>query len=527
MGTAASVCSRSVSRSLFGTDGGSRKVHAAGGADGGRQRSATERRIQLEAFGQKVKKFEDEVELTASQRTRLRECFRAFDANGDGSLTVAEFCAKLGLTSPTAATMDGVATQGFLARLFRAWDTNATGGAAKVLDFYEFYLGLYNFCALPRGDFILKFTYDLYVDDNDDDLSAHDFQTLLREAMGSMLTPGLEKRLRNRFDANGDGRVTFAEFRRGMKQLVDADDAPATPYHQVVALQERLWRATGLGASFWRGEVEKMKVLLSSRGLWSALDIFRIAVLGEQNVGARGSGASTFLQRVDTFTKRVRTPKALRMRSGSGGRGASSSGGGSGRRLRAAHRSGAARDEDDEDDDEDFTSLASALQTADEIDEALGSPPKLRPASSGGAGGGGGDGAPPSSAQPSFGVRLGEIERARQRLHRGGSGGGAAAAVEPPPELLVAPPPTSALLLSFSSPATTPRSAAPPAATPHPPQQPQRLQRAKTSPFSRQKPPGGGARRGSAPVPDHPQRTASYSAGAHHEISLAANTPPL
>jgi hypothetical protein len=110
-------------------------VHAAGGADGGRQRSATERRIQLEAFGQKVKKFEDEVELTASQRTRLRECFRAFDANGDGSLTVAEFCAKLGLTSPTAATMDGVATQGFLARLFRAWDTNATGGAAKVLDF--------------------------------------------------------------------------------------------------------------------------------------------------------------------------------------------------------------------------------------------------------------------------------------------------------------------------------------------------------------------------------------------------------
>jgi len=45
----------------------------------------------------------------------------------------------------------------FLMRMFRQFDTNTEGRQADVLDSIELFVGYYGFCALPGGEYVLKY----------------------------------------------------------------------------------------------------------------------------------------------------------------------------------------------------------------------------------------------------------------------------------------------------------------------------------------------------------------------------------
>lgn len=55
------------------------------------------------------------------------------------------------------------------------------------LDMFEFFVGYYSICTLPRGDYAIRFIWDLYDPKRTGTVSAATFRKMLRDSMGACL----------------------------------------------------------------------------------------------------------------------------------------------------------------------------------------------------------------------------------------------------------------------------------------------------------------------------------------------------
>ena len=79
----------------------------------------------------------------------------------------------------------GDAVMGLYDQLFVAYN--------DALDSFEFFVGIYSFCALPRGDFLLKFLWDLYDPALRGWMRDEEYRVMLREVMCADLPDDLKQ----------------------------------------------------------------------------------------------------------------------------------------------------------------------------------------------------------------------------------------------------------------------------------------------------------------------------------------------
>ncbi len=244
-------------------------------------------------------------------RKKLRAAFNALDKNKtDGLLDVAEFCSGLDMN-----------TLPFWQRVFDAADTDEhlTGklGAGK-LDYQEFLLGLYNFAALPGGDYVAKYLFDLYDVRHDGVLSDAEYRQMAQElifgiqeweedALLLRSRPSKKKKKRkdddddddeDDDDDDGDDAPTvvpakpgmlFARFRKGLR--VAREDGLPSAYDAAIALQAALRARGDFPEGWWERQAERLEPKLAAAGLWSAREFYLEDVCGFEVPRVRGEDA--------------------------------------------------------------------------------------------------------------------------------------------------------------------------------------------------------------------------------------------
>jgi hypothetical protein len=124
-----------------------------GGGDETDAERSRRRYANAKASTKNVKEFCEKLGIRTTERSKLRALFDAHDKmHADGLVDIAEFC--------RGSEMDSLP---FMHRVFDAMDTDEhlTAELAEgKLDYHEFLIGVYNFCALPGGDYLAKVCRD-------------------------------------------------------------------------------------------------------------------------------------------------------------------------------------------------------------------------------------------------------------------------------------------------------------------------------------------------------------------------------
>ncbi|KAJ1463342.1 hypothetical protein M885DRAFT_505017 [Pelagophyceae sp. CCMP2097] len=283
-------------------------------------------RSKFYVLKERLEEFYKLLDLSPSVKANLGTIFHAFDANGDGSISLAEFRAKL--DEPRER-------RPLLARLFLAMDEEAAPAAAAgaaaqpdkgrgTLDMFEFFVGYYSLCALPRGDFLIRALWDLYDTKAKGYVERATLRTMLRETMAAplpeylarpddSLPPDLAKRMRELQDAK-----IWTSLRPGdvaMRIDVDGDrhvaivretDAHAITVQDVYSVDNPLGWSTGVENTFTYDGVrhnvtERVKPHRASDELFDGqLEKF-LLVCADKN----GDGACTLKEFRQFMRKRV------------------------------------------------------------------------------------------------------------------------------------------------------------------------------------------------------------------------------
>ena len=278
-----------------------------GGGDETDAERSRRRYANAKASTKNVKEFCEKLGIRTTERSKLRALFDAHDKmHADGLVDIAEFC--------RGSEMDSLP---FMHRVFDAMDTDEhlTAELAEgKLDYHEFLIGVYNFCALPGGDYLAKvcrdewhtmtravskevlaeplsgtvefgrrllrqagcprFTpqrdrlpnrrcsslpradtsqllFDMYDSDISGWLSAAQYR-----AMGEDLMPDrAQDALLARTDLDANGRVTFKEFRNGCRKC--REEGVESPYDRALRYQAALRaRATEVAPGWWDEQVD-------------------------------------------------------------------------------------------------------------------------------------------------------------------------------------------------------------------------------------------------------------------------------
>ena len=132
-----------------------------------------------------IEQFYDLLKCSKHVKREIQAVFKAFDANKDGSLNINEF--RTYLKEPKERMP-------FLNRIFLTMDNDAMDGAERVntygvgeLDMFEFFVGYYSICSLPRGDYAIRFIWDLYDPRRTGEIDSETFRCMIREGMSAML----------------------------------------------------------------------------------------------------------------------------------------------------------------------------------------------------------------------------------------------------------------------------------------------------------------------------------------------------
>ena len=125
------------------------------------------------------------MKVSRNVKKEVQAVFKAFDANKDGSLNINEF--RTYLKEPKERMP-------FLNRIFLSMDDDAQDGEDRMnahgvgeLDMFEFFVGYYSICSLPRGDYAIRFIWDLYDPRRTGEITKATFKCMIREGMSAML----------------------------------------------------------------------------------------------------------------------------------------------------------------------------------------------------------------------------------------------------------------------------------------------------------------------------------------------------
>lgn len=250
-----------------------------GGGDETDAERSRRRYANAKASTKNVKEFCEKLGIRTTERSKLRALFDAHDKmHADGLVDIAEFCRGSEMNSLP-----------FMHRVFDAMDTDEhlTAELAEgKLDYHEFLIGVYNFCALPGGDYLAKLLFDMYDTDISGWLSAAQYR-----AMGEdLMLDRAQDALLARTDLDANGRVTFKEFRNGCRKC--REEGVESPYDRALRYQAALRaRATEVAPGWWDEQAARLERRLSDTGLWSAREYYNEEICGWETPRADGEMA--------------------------------------------------------------------------------------------------------------------------------------------------------------------------------------------------------------------------------------------
>ena len=148
--------------------------------------------------GHEAEESFEKLRLTSGDVNKLYSCFMVLDADGSGEIDLPEFYGFFKMVpSP------------FADRVFTLLDADGSG----EIDFMEFVLCLWNYCSfnMPR---LVRFAFELYDGDDSGVLEMNEIELLIKDVYGGKLdnNPRIE-RILTLLDADGDGEVTYSEFK--------------------------------------------------------------------------------------------------------------------------------------------------------------------------------------------------------------------------------------------------------------------------------------------------------------------------
>jgi Ca2+-binding EF-hand superfamily protein len=149
-----------------------------------------------------------ETKFTIPELKQLWVKFRSLSGTqvADGKIDIQEFSAALGMTGDS-----------FAQRIFSAFD----GDASQEIDFAEFVHGLHAMSSRATLDEKAKFCFKVYDADGNGEIDRQELRTILMHSLranarGKMTEEQmlqLVDRAYDRMDRNGDGGISFTEFR--------------------------------------------------------------------------------------------------------------------------------------------------------------------------------------------------------------------------------------------------------------------------------------------------------------------------
>ncbi|KAH9279492.1 putative calmodulin-like protein 2 [Echinococcus granulosus] len=147
-------------------------------------------------------------DLTPSQLNELREIFNCFDTDGNGTISREEFAKILNVVSLNPSAVQ-------LKLLMSQVDINGDGQIA--FDEFVECFGAKELTSTPDVA-TLQETFRVFDKDNDGYITPDELQTVLRQ-MGLEVSGSDAADILAEADTDGDGRVTFEEFKKMVCEL--------------------------------------------------------------------------------------------------------------------------------------------------------------------------------------------------------------------------------------------------------------------------------------------------------------------
>lgn len=148
---------------------------------------------------------------TQEEMEELQKAFASLDKNGDGKLSKEE------LLTGFTEIMGAPAAEEEVVRIMKLVDTDENGW----IDYSEFVMATLDKKNL-FSDERLKAAFSIFDKDNNGFIDANEIRTVLGK--GKNLNDNVWEELISEVDINGDGEVSFKEFRKMMKQLIGTEN---------------------------------------------------------------------------------------------------------------------------------------------------------------------------------------------------------------------------------------------------------------------------------------------------------------
>lgn len=152
--------------------------------------------------------------MSKSERDNLSKVFKAFDANGDGKLSMEEV--KTGYLEHYGRIMSDQEVE----EMFRAVDTDNSG----FIDYSEFVVAATNQTALTSQE-KLHAAFRMFDKDGSGIISADEIREVLCFGGANALSAEAVDKIIKQVDENGDGEIQFEEFVTMMTGLDDNANA--------------------------------------------------------------------------------------------------------------------------------------------------------------------------------------------------------------------------------------------------------------------------------------------------------------
>ena len=121
--------------------------------------------------------------------------------------------------------------------------------------------------------------FDLYDPGREGVIAEAAYRQMCKEVMGSKATEDLVDELVLVTDRDGDGEISFCEFRKATRKLTEK--GKDTVYLPAVELQRRMRELAGFNDHYWKTECKRVEKVLATEDLWNASELWTKNILKE------------------------------------------------------------------------------------------------------------------------------------------------------------------------------------------------------------------------------------------------------